>query len=290
MAHAHVILNPAADRGRAGARLGELCAALGRMGLRFTLVRTERPGHGTELARQALTEGAELVVAAGGDGTVNEVAQALVGQKVPLGVIPLGSGNDYIRALGIPNDLARSVGVLSRGGTRPVDVGRVAGRFYLNSLGIGLDAQIAWNYQKMRFLKGELGYLWAALLEISRFHPFHAELMVGNKIQMVDLLMLSVMNGPYAGGGFRLAPGARADDGKLDLVTIGDYPRISRLPILFLVRQGGHLRLRRVRANLVSGIRIRTDLPVLVHMDGELLPRMDQLGIEVLSGALQVIA
>jgi YegS/Rv2252/BmrU family lipid kinase len=260
------------------------------MGLRFTLVRTEWPGHATELARQALAEGAELVVAAGGDGTANEVAQALVGQNVPLGIIPLGSGNDYIRALGVPNDLARAVEVLSRGGTRPVDVGRVADRFYLNSLGIGLDAQIAWDYQRMRFLKGELGYLWAALLETGRFHPFRAELMVGNKVQMVDLLMLSVMNGPYAGGGFRLAPGARADDGKLDLIMIGDYPRISRLPILFLVRPGGHLRLRRVRANLVAGIRIRTDLPVPVHMDGELLPRMDQLGIEVLAGALRVVA
>ena len=141
-----VILNPVSDRGQAGKREGEVREALDRAGIRYDLVLTRRPGHATELARKAVEEGVTVVVAAGGDGTVNEVAQALVNTEVPLGVLPIGSGNDYARVLGIPKDLGAAAQRIAQGNTRRVDVGRTGERFFLNSLGMGIDGQIALDY------------------------------------------------------------------------------------------------------------------------------------------------
>ncbi|MCX7750522.1 MAG: diacylglycerol kinase family lipid kinase [Candidatus Bipolaricaulota bacterium] len=287
----YVILNPAADRGRAGAREGELRQALRAAGLSAQILRTERPGHGTELARRAVREGVKAIAAAGGDGTVHEVAQALVGTDACLGILPMGSGNDYIRALGIPKDLAGAVAILARGEVRTVDVAEVAGEFALNSFGMGVEGQIAADYKRMRFLKGELGYLYATILEVVRFRAFRAEVAGDGWSFAGKLLSVSVMNGPYAGGGYRLAPHARVDDGALDVGLIGNYPRLVRFAVLPKTRDGSYLQLKRVHGRRSQRVRIRTDRPLPVHMDGELLPEPVQ-GIEVAlrPQALRVVA
>jgi len=286
-----VILNPVSDRGRAGKREGEVREALDKAGIRYDLVLTRRPGHATELARRAIEEGAAVVVAAGGDGTVNEVAQALVNTEVPLGVLPIGSGNDYARVLGIPKDLGAAAQRIAQGGTRRVDVGRTGGRFFLNSLGMGIDGQIALDYQRVRFLHGEIGYLGATLFEIVRFRAFEVVVRGDGWEFSGRLLSTAVMNGPYAGGGFYLAPEARPDDGLFDVVFIGNYPRLVRFSVLPRTRDGSYLRLKRVHTQRGSRLSIRADRPLPVHMDGELLPKpVAELAVELIPGALRVLA
>ncbi|MCR4391527.1 MAG: diacylglycerol kinase family lipid kinase [Candidatus Acetothermia bacterium] len=291
MNQAFVILNPAADRGRAGTRETELRNALDQMGLKATIVRTERPGHGAELARAAVAWGASLVVAAGGDGTINEVAQGLVGTTVPLGILPMGSGNDYIRVMGIPKDLSAAAALLAKGHVRTVDVAEAADRFYLNSFGMGIEGQIAADYRRMRILKGEIGYLYATILEVVRFRSFHAEVQGDGWAFSGKLLSVSVMNGPYAGGGFRLAPQAAIDDGTVDVGLIGNYPRLVRFWVLPKTRDGSYLKLARVQARKAQRISIRSDRPLPVHMDGELLPeRVRDLEVALRPAALRVVA
>ena len=286
-----VILNPAANRGEAGKREGEIRRLLRGAGLAFELKRTEAPGHATELAREAVQAGVPLVVAAGGDGTVNEVAQALVGTEVALGILPIGSGNDYVRALGVPRGLEAAARRLLTAEPRWVDVGQVQeGRYFLNSLGMGIDGQIAWDYRRMRFLKGEVGYLIATLLEILRFRSFSVEVEADGWTFTGRLLTTAVMNGPYAGGGFYLAPQARPEDGQLDLVSIGDYPRLVRFSVLPKTRDGSYLKLARVQLRRVREVRIQADRPLPVHMDGELLPQpVSHLSVRLLPRALKVI-
>ncbi|MEN3011034.1 MAG: diacylglycerol kinase family protein [Candidatus Bipolaricaulaceae bacterium] len=286
-----VILNPVAGRGSAGERVEEVRRAFAAVGLRAEILRTEGPGQATELACALCGRGAEVVVAAGGDGTVNEVAQALVGTKTALAVLPLGSGNDFARALGLPMALEKAVEVLARGRKRRVDVGEANGRYYLNALGMGIDGQIAHHYRRHRFLRGELGYLLATVFEVLRFRPFGVEVRAGEERFCGELLAVAAMNGPWAGGGFCLAPQARPDDGLLDLALLGHYPRLVRLMVLPKTRDGSYLRLARARLLRTAQVRVYADRPLFVHADGELFPeRVAALEVVLFPHALSVLA
>ncbi len=291
MSNAYVVLNPAADRGGAGQRQREIRELLSSLGMNPTVTRTLKPGHGAELAAQASQEGAPLVIAAGGDGTIHEVAQGIVGTETALGILPLGSGNDYIRVLGIPKDLVGAGKVLARGRTRQVDIGLAGDRYYLNSLGMGIDGQIARDYKEIRWLKGEPGYYMAALWEIARFRPFHVHARADGWSHRGPMLAVSVMNGPYAGGGFFLAPGAVVDDGRLDVSFTGNYPRVMRPFILPKTRDGSYLKLSRMRSERARRITIEANRAVPVHLDGELLPYpVRALSIQVVPAGLTVVA
>jgi len=286
-----VILNPAAGRGSAGEREPEIEEAFRRLGLAVEIFRTAGPGEATELACALCAQGAEVVVAAGGDGTVNEVAQALVGTDTVLGILPLGSGNDFARAMGIPAELRQAAEALARGRERRVDVGEASGRYYLNALGMGIDGQIAHDYRTHTFLRGEIGYLLATVYEVLRFRPFAVEVEAEGRRFAGELLAVAAMNGPWAGGGFCLAPQARPDDGLLDLALLGHYPRLVRLVVLPKTRDGSYLRLSRAQLLRTREVRVRAERPLFVHLDGELLSeRVSDLEVKLLPQALRVRA
>lgn len=290
-----VILNPAADRGRAAQKLDAIAQGLEARGISFEIFRTDAPGHATEITRELLEADLDAVAAAGGDGTLNEVAQALVGTGVPLGVIPCGSGNDFIRAVGIPRDLEGALDAIARGRAKIVDVGLVdaveAGRrFFLNSFGAGIDGQIALDYKRMRYLKGELGYLGAAVLEVFRFRGFRARVRADGIEHEAILAFLPLQNGPYTGGGFHVAPGAAPDDGYLDMVLVEDRSVIKRIPLLKRFRDGTYLGSPGIKRLQVREVDIELGRPLVAHMDGEILPRpVAHLKVEVLPGALRVL-
>ncbi len=291
MIDAYVILNPAAGRGQAGEREREVREALRHAGMKPVVQRTLKPGHGTALARAAVRAGAPFVVAAGGDGTINEVAQGLVDTNVPLGMLPLGSGNDYVRVLGIPSNLPGATAILTRTRTRKVDIGSVGDRCYLNSLGMGIDGQIAWDYKRHWWLKGAPGYYIAAVYQMLRFRAFDAEVEAEGWAHRGQHLAISVMNGPYAGGGFHLAPGAAIDDGQLDVTMAGDYSRPMRLWVLPKTRNGSYLERPRMRRECARALTIHADRAVPVHMDGEVLTHpMRKLSITLIPMGLSVIA
>ncbi len=286
-----IILNPTAGRGSAGEREEDIKRAFVELGLPVEVHRTAEPGHATELACEFSGRGAEVVVAAGGDGTMNEVAQALMGTNTALAVLPLGSGNDFARALGIPADLGKAATTIAQGRKKRVDVGEANGQYYLNALGMGIDGQIARDYRTHRFLRGEAGYLLATVYEVFRFRAFTAEVVSGDQRFQGELLTVAAMNGPWAGGGFCLAPQARLDDGQLDLALLGHYPRVVRLLILPKTRDGSYLSLARAKLLRTGKILVRADRPLFVHLDGELLPeRVTTLEVEVLPAALTVLA
>ncbi len=286
-----VVLNPAAGRGTAGEREGELRRLFQGWGVGVEIFRTEGPEEAQALVRDFCARAEPVVAAAGGDGTIHAVAQALVGTTTALGVLPMGSGNDFARTLGIPPDLKEAVRTLLCGRLRPVDVGEVFGRFYLNSLGMGIDGQIAHDYQAHPFLRGELGYLLATVFEVFRFRPVEMEVEAEGFGHKGKLLTVAVMNGPWAGGGFCLAPRAKPDDGLLDLALIGHYPRLVRLAVLPKTRDGSYLSLKRTKLVCVRAAKIRAERPLVVHMDGELLPeRHSSLEVAIHPQALYVIS
>jgi YegS/Rv2252/BmrU family lipid kinase len=296
-----VILNPWSARGRARQRVDEILA-LGRTYGGLDLVLTEQPGHARKLARQASDEGCDLVVAAGGDGTVHEVVNGLVrGDRsdTPLGVLPIGSGNDFAFGLGIPMDLEAAVARLFTGQLQSIDLGRVEderGRyeFFQNNLGIGFDAVVVIRTEAITRMHGFIMYFVAVLQTILLYYQVHRlELRFDDHTVRQDSLFLALGNGPRGGGGFLLTPAASFTDNLLDSCLVNPVGRLTMLSMLLRVMKGTHVTSRHVTMRQNRRILVKSEAPLPIHVDGEMYayPRdnVHQVTITSMPAALRVM-
>jgi diacylglycerol kinase (ATP) len=291
-----VILNPAAGRGaaaRTGAVIRSVMDAAG-VGHRFVL--TQAPGHATEIARRAVGEGWTAVVAAGGDGTVHEVANGLLreagdGPTVPMGIVPVGSGNDFAKLVGAPTDAAAATRRLLESAPRAVDAGRVGDRFFTNGVGIGLDARVGIEAAKVRRLRGIAIYLWALARVLPRFRPPRMRVELdGAVVADRPLTLVTAANGGCHGGGFWICPAARIDDGVLDVAVADALGTLGILDLLPRVMRGTHVDRPGVHMHRARRIRVTSPDPLPVHADGEVVSEAaHELEIEVLPGKLTVL-
>jgi YegS/Rv2252/BmrU family lipid kinase len=240
-----VIVNPTSGRGMGGQSVPVIERRMKDYGLQFDLVQTERPWHAAELAREATTAGYDVVVAAGGDGTANEVLNGLMQAKLSGGatsamaVLCVGRGNDFAYGVNIPSDLEEGLQTLFDDRRCLIDVGRVVGglypegRYFGNGIGVGFDAVVGFEAVKMTWLSGFPSYIVAVLKTV--FLYYKAPLTVleydGQEITQRSL-MISVMNGRRMGGGFMMAPEGRPDDGLFNLCIARE---VSRLRIFGLI-------------------------------------------------------
>ncbi len=283
-----VIVNPTAGRGNGARLLPRLPALL--QGLCYDLVKTEAPRHATILAASAAEEGYDGVVAVGGDGTIFEVINGLAGRDTALAVLPIGSGNDFIKPLGIPADLAAAVECLRRGRVRRIDLGRAGLTYFGNMLGIGFDARVAVETYRLPQLHGFALYLAALWRTVWRYRSPYLRLECDGQALEGRFLLVAVGNGRCQGANFWLTPEAEMDDGYLDLCLISDMP----LPLFFYhlpkVFRGKHTRLREVKMLRARHIRVRSAEPVAVHADGEILAESaTELEVEIRPAALRVV-
>lgn len=299
-----IILNPWAGRGAAGQRRGELEAGLRQADVPFDLVTTHARGGATELAWQGIERGCDLIVAVGGDGTINEVvngikdAEASLGRRARLGIIPLGTGSDFIKTLdGVDaNDIAGGVRRIAAGAPRSIDLGRVQvadgdARYFINAVGMGLDAQVAAESLKLTRLKGMAVYLVAIIRALANYraHPMTVEY-DGQHLRR-RLLFASIANGRCQGAGFWLTPSALVDDGVLDLCLV-DNMRLDQI-IRYIPRlmEGTHTSLKQVTMGRARSIRVACSTPVPVATDGEVISLAARdITVEALPAALDVLA
>ncbi len=288
-----VIVNPTAGlgRGRAGAQASvELVRDLGRTHGRNLDVRvTDAPGHARALAEEAVRGGASLVVAWGGDGTVNEVASALTHREVTLGIVPAGSGNGLGRDLGIPLDPAAALSVLMTGTDRRIDAATLDDRVFVNVAGTGLDAHVARRFAQIgRDRRGAWRYVQATLAELLQFTPQALTLNVEGLPRHTTPLIVAFANSRQYGNGALVAPEARLDDGKLDVVWVGDrslWAIAKGVPSLF----SGRLMLQPdVRVRKTPDLSVEAEQPILCHVDGEPHQAGTRIVIRSLPGALRV--
>ncbi len=302
----YIILNPWAGRGLAGQRRGELEQALRRADLSFDIVTTHARGGATELTYQAIERGYDQIIAVGGDGTINEIVNGIIGCRqsqgrgATLGIVPLGTGSDFVKALdGVqPNDLSDAVRRLAEAKTRLVDAGRIvveAGnqettRCFINGLGMGLDAQVAVESLKLTKLKGLAVYLVAILraLAVYKAHPMTVrfdEYEVRRR-----LLFASVANGRCQGGGFWLTPEALIDDGMLDLCMIDKMRLDEIIRHITKLLDGSHTKLRQVTMGRARHVEVTCNRPIPVATDGEVVATdARRIWVEVLPGAIEVV-
>jgi YegS/Rv2252/BmrU family lipid kinase len=283
-----VLVNPSAGGGRAREALPELELALRSRGIECRLVMTTSLQHGCEEARRGASRG-EIPVVMSGDGLIGQIGGVLAGGDVPLGVIPGGRGNDFARVVGIPTEIPAAVDLLAAGNTRAVDVGEVNGRRFLCIASCGFDSDANRIANDARFVRGKLVYLYAALRTLAAWRPARFRLVLDGEHREVTGYSVAAANSKAYGGGMFLAPGAELDDGKLDVVYIGDIGKLRYLANLPKVFKGSHVQNEEVTVIRASEVEISADRPFAVYADGDHLADLPAR-VRVLPRALNVIA
>jgi diacylglycerol kinase (ATP) len=304
----YVIFNPMASRGGAARTEDAIRRTFREQGVRCELVPTQRRGHGIELAARAAEDGWPAVVAVGGDGAVHEVANGLMqvageGQSIPMGVIPVGSGNDFIKLLKLPSHKPELAVRQVVGATpRAVDIGRVSRHlaggapegvwYFTNGIGVGFDAQVARHARAIQRLRGVAIYTWALMKTLTDLRSPRIEVHVdGRQIADRPLILTTISNGPCHGGSFWLCPNASIDDGLFDVLIADARSLPAVLRLLPRVLLGKHLDQPGVEMHHGKRVTIRSDTPLPIHADGEIVADwVTELEIDILPGRLQVLA
>lgn len=273
-------------------------AELRQLGVEYSVVETHGRGGATELAHQALERGYDRIAAAGGDGTINEVVNGLMrskaqgGPEAALGIVPLGTGSDFIKVLDtvVANDVIGAARRLAVGATRAIDVGQANERYFINGVGMGLDAQVAHETTKITKLKGVAVYLVGVIKALANYTSYPMTVRFDEYEIKRRLLFASVANGRCQGGTFWMTPDAQIDDGFLDLCLVErmHLPAIIRhIPNLM---DGSHTKLRWVTMGRARRITVDSTGPMPFATDGEVLATdARHVELRVIPHALELI-
>ncbi len=283
-----VIVNPCAGGGRAGRETKSLPLALRREGLSGEVFETKEPGHAIEIAKRFVVEGEECIAVMGGDGTFAEVVNAVVGHRVRLGLIAMGSGNDLARSLGLPrNNLSESIRVIARGETLAMDVGWERERVFVSSLGVGFPAAVGEKTKEIGLYRGSALFLAAMFRALRQLTPIDVKLVVDGQQSDRRVVALIIQNTPFTGGGLHTAPEARVDDGFLDVVLVYEVGRINlawNLPRIYRGTHTNHPKFNHLRCKSVS---VESSTPARKLFDGDLVGELP-LECKVIPAAVQV--
>jgi len=297
-----LIFNPMSDRGRSGQRASDLRAIVDEMG-GADWQGTEYPAHATELAAQAALKGYQTIAALGGDGTVHEIVNGLMkieaAHRPRLGIVPIGSGNDFAYSAGIQMNLQEAMKRVFAGTPRPVDIARIvdgAGRteYFNNTLGIGFPAAVNIRSRQLIGLYGFMMYFTATLVTIARnFDAVPMKVIYDGGVLDQRIMMLTVGNSPREGGGFMSLPEARLDDGMLEFLYVGPISQVRMLQLLPKFMNATHVREKDVKFARTTRMAVEADRAIPIHIDGELFAPYEanvrRVEITLVPGAVQVM-
>lgn len=291
-------MNPRAGNGNVKKLIPLIRLRFDALGIPYDIHITQSPGDASVAARRAVGK-FPVVVAVGGDGTVNEVVNGLVDVGGILGVLPVGSGNDFSKAIGLPGRLDQCLEVVVRQKTKTVDLGYIVAvtrmkekksRHFINAAGIGLDALVANEARKISWISGIGKYAIAAARVLMRFAPSNSTLKCQDFESSGNHLLISVGNGQCSGGGFYLTPDAVLDDGVFDVCIAKDVSLPEILKIFPFVFAGKHGRFRQIAMKRAKTLSVNSDSDLPVHIDGEILGLdLREVELNIIQGGMKVI-
>lgn len=293
---AKIILNPYANRWGAGKMAVGAAETLRGLGYAFDMVQTQGPGNAVTLARQAVRDGFDPIVAAGGDGTISEVVNGLLAEadRAParLGLLPLGSANDYVVQVGVPLDVeAACRNLVEARHERVLDAGRVNDRVFMNDVNMAFGAQVNVEAETIKRLRGSLIYLGGVFKALRHYHlPKVTFAWDGGRLEDKRIVLAYVGNGWRTGGVFHLTPDAIQDDGQLDFIYGDAMSRMQTLRLLPKTFDGSHVQAPTVFSTRCTWLDVTSAEPIPVLADGEIIYRdARELHVRVLPGALRVL-
>jgi YegS/Rv2252/BmrU family lipid kinase len=291
------LVNPASGNGATGRRWPELARRASALGLQGDTLLSERPGHLIELAREAVDSGATLVVAVGGDGTLNEVVNGVVGRGVELASIPLGTGMDFGRTYDVPTKFEDAVRVALEGDVRTIDAGHVtyltwsgetAERYFANVSSVGMSGAVAQRANGMsKVLGGKVTFFYALTRVFLEWQNTEVTVRLDDAERRGRMHDVIVANGVWHGGGMMLAPDAAPDDGQFDVVLIGDVSKIDFLPTAPKIYKGKHVHHPKVEVLRSRRVEVDAPVPLPNELEGEQVGTTPA-AFSVVPGALRV--
>jgi len=287
---AAIIANPTAGGGRGRVRAERARDYLRENGVEAEVHWTEEPGGATQLARELLDKGIERIAGCGGDGTLNEIANALAYTDGVLGVLPGGRGNDLCRALDIPRSLYQATALFIEGNVRKIDLGKVNDRYFNSVAALGFDAEVSRAVELGNVpFSGRATYFYAVLKTLGSYQSPRLKLTGDFGVIEEKIFLAATSNTPTYGGGFQITPPAKMDDGILHLCLIRDISAWKVLGLLPSVYRGKHASRPEVRILPTRRLSIESDQQSWIYADGERMAQAPAV-IEVAPGALQVVA
>ncbi len=285
-----LIANPHGGGGKVSKVLSQVEAELDQRSIEYKTMQTEAPEHATDLARTFGKE-YEVVVTVGGDGTINEVVCGLNGSNIPIGIIPVGTGNDFARTCFIPiGNANKAVDTLLAHDVKDCDVGLMNGKLFISVVGIGFEGATNTNLQKFKFLQGQLRILVGIIYTFSTYNNIPLRISVNGEQIDGDAWMLCIGNGWNTGAGLQVTPRAKVDDGLLDLSFIKNISKFKVLRSFPKLFNGTIEEIDELESYRASEVVIESGVPIPAHIDGELLdPYPTRIEIKVLRGAQPVI-
>lgn len=291
-----VILNPYANRWGAQARVPDVHSALARADVESDLVLTTAEQEATRIAQAAAGEGYDAIVAAGGDGTVSEVVNGLIraagqGATRPLGILPIGTGNDFSDMVGIPRDLSAAAAVIGAGKTRQVDAGRVNDHYFNNNCALAMEPMVTIENVQMRRISGTLRYVVALAKALLKLQAWHMRIHWDEGELEGPIILLSVCNSPRTGGLFYMSPEAQVDDGLFDFVLAPDMSKLQVLSILPRLFNGSHIKHPLITVHRARKLSVESEPGTPIHADGEVIASsVRRIEYETLPGKITLLA
>lgn len=290
------IVNPAAGKGfpvSTEKRIKELMEAAKSVysETEFKIIETKYPGHGTEIARDFSSRGIYRIYSVGGDGTLNEVVNGMAGTESSLGVIPGGTGNDFIKSVAKDYTLPEIIREIILGEPEKIDLGCVNGRYFHNVLSAGFDARVnieACRLKTKPFVTPKAAYILGITAALKNMKPERFTVTMNGRSEAKDIFMISIANGREYGGGYKIAPGAELNDGLLDVVTVHNVGLLKIMKYIPLLKKGEHLGVPEITSEKTEKLTIESDKPILLNTDGE-VQWADKAEITAVPGILNLI-
>lgn len=289
------ILNPHAGIGKPKKKWPVIQRILKEKKMGGKVVFTKSHNQAVTLAKKYSDDGYKNIIAIGGDGTLNEIIngifQSSKKDKVNIGLIPLGSGNDFANGIGLSSDIEENIERIRIGQTVKYDVGNIEDLYFINSLGIGFDALVSANANKIKKLKGLPKYLWAVIKTLKSLKPYSVDIKIRNYSISRNILLISIGNSNLTRGGFKLSPNAKPNDQLFDITIIDSLSKYKVLTLLPKAISGKHLSNKAVTTIQSDHIEITSDTPLPVYMDGEIpeLENPKNITVKVIPSAINFL-
>ena len=287
-----LIINPEAYRGKAKKKIEQIKEYIKKIDVDFSIDFTQRPKHATGLAKRATTDKFEIVVAVGGDGTVHEVLNGIYGSNSSLGIIPIGAGNDISTCLGIPQkDIKKAIEIIKVGKKKKFDLGRINGEYFMGVAGTGFDTMVVdftFKHRNLLKLLGSLFYIYGVYNVLIRFKPIFFKLTTKETVIEKKAMTIAVGNSWMYGGGMKVVPDAKLDDGLFDVCIVEEISKLEFLKVFPRVFSGTHITHPAVKIFRTDFLRIESDIKMSVQADGEIIKSLPA-NFELIPKALSVI-